>query len=561
MNTPQPLLYPWRFRIVIGLLLVLVAVIAWRIVDLQVINQKFLQEQGDARSLRNLVIPAQRGLISDRNGQPLAVSTPVMTLWANPKQLALTPERWPVLADALGKPLSQLSHRLQHNAGKEFMYLVRRLPPQTGEAVMNVVREHHIQGVYALEESRRFYPAGAVTAHLVGFTDLDDHGSEGIELAFEQALAGIPGRQQVIKSRRGDLIRDVRTVRAARPGQDLRLSIDLRLQYLANRELHEAVMSNGAKGGSVVIIDVRTGELLAMVNQPTYNPNNRTWLEPAMMRNRAMIDVFEPASTMKPFSMAAALETGRWKPEDTVQVGNGTLRIGRYTIRDLSRTEGPVLNLTGILIRSSNVGMSKIAFDIGGETLFNLMQRVGLGQDTGLGFPGERVGNLPNYRQWRPAETATLSYGYGLSVTAVQLARAYAVLANGGREVPITLLRRNTPPPTRQVIPESVAVTVQRMLQQVIEDPKGIWRARVAGYHVAGKSGTARRTGYKGYAANAYRSLFAGFAPASHPRYAVVVMIDDPSKAGYFGGLVSAPVFSRVMGATLQLMNIPPDNL
>ena len=359
------------------------------------------------------------------------------------------------------------------------------------------------------------------------------------------------------------MVDHVQVTRNAKAGKTLALSIDLRLQYLANRELRNALVENGAKAGSLVILDVKTGEVLAMANQPTYNPNNRRNLQPAMMRNRAMIDVFEPGSTMKPFSMSAALETGRWKPTDKVEVYPGTLQIGRYTIRDVSRTEGPVLDLTGILIRSSNVGMSKVAFDIGGEAIYSVMQKVGLGQDTGLGFPGERVGNLPNYREWRKAETATLSYGYGLSVTAIQLAHAYAALANNGRSVPLTMVRADRPADAVQVIPEPVAKTMQGMLQQVIEAPNGVYRAQVPGYHVAGKSGTARKTatGTKGYAENSYRSLFAGFAPMNNPRYVAVVVIDEPSKAGYFGGLVSAPVFSKVMSGTLRLMNVPPDNL
>jgi len=282
-----------------------------------------------------------------------------------------------------------------------------------------------------------------------------------------------------------------------------------------------------------------------------------------MMRNRAMIDVFEPGSTMKAISMSAALETGRWKPSDKVEVYPGTLQLGKYTIRDVSRTEGPVLDLTGILINSSNVGMSKVAFDIGGETIYHLAQKIGLGQPTGLDFPGERVGNLPNYRDWKKAETATLSYGYGLSVTAIQLAHAFSVLANNGRMVPLSLIHVDEAPKATQVIPENVAKTMQGMLQQVIEAPRGVFRAQVPAYHVAGKSGTARKTsvGTKGYAENSYRSLFAGFGPMSDPRYAIVVVIDEPSKAGYFGGLVSAPVFSKVMSGTLRLMNITPDNL
>ncbi|MGY1917412.1 peptidoglycan D,D-transpeptidase FtsI family protein [Pseudomonas tolaasii] len=555
--------YLWRFRIVLGILLLLVLVISWRILDLQVINRQFLQEQGDARSLRNLSLPAQRGLITDRNGEPLAVSTPVISIWANAKELSTAKEKWPLLAKSLSIPEQKLEHFLEKHSTKEFVYLSRRLPPEQADAVIDNVNQNKIPGVSTLEESRRFYPAGSLTAQVVGFTDLDDKGSEGVELAFDQILKGTPGKQRVLKDRRGHLIRDLGVVRPAKPGQTLALSIDLRMQYFSNRELQEGIKANDAFAGTVVVMDVKTGEILAMANQPTYNPNNRAHLLPSMMRNRALIDVFEPASTMKPFSMSAALETGRWKPTNTVEVGSGILKIGKYTIRDLSRTQGPVLDLTGILIRSSNVGMSKVAFDIGGEKVFDLMHRVGLGQDTGLGFPGERNGYLPNYKEWHQAETATLSYGYGLSVTAVQLAKAYSVLANGGKSVPISLLRVNAPPQAVQAIPKPIADTIRGMLQQVIDAPKGIYRAKVPGYHVAGKSGTARKTGagVKGYVVNSYRSIFAGFAPASDPRFAIVVVIDNPTKAGYFGGLVSAPIFSRIMTEALRISNIPPDDL
>ncbi|KRP62316.1 peptidoglycan synthetase FtsI [Pseudomonas trivialis] len=552
-------LYPWRFRLMLGLLALMVGAIAWRIIDLQVVDRDFLIGQGDARSLRHIPIPAHRGLITDRNGEPLAVSTPVTTLWANAKELQVAKDKWPQLAAALGQDPKALAERLEAQANKEFIYLVRGLTPEQGQQVLDL----KVPGVYGIEEFRRFYPAGETTAHMVGFTDIDDHGREGVELAYDEWLAGVPGKRQVIKDRRGRLIKDVQVTKNAKAGKPLALSIDLRLQYLANRELRNAIIENGAKAGSLVIMDVKTGEILAMVNQPTYNPNNRRNLQPAMMRNRAMIDVFEPGSTMKAISMSAALETGRWKPSDKVEVYPGTLQLGKYTIRDVSRTEGPVLDLTGILINSSNVGMSKVAFDIGGETIYHLAQKIGLGQPTGLDFPGERVGNLPNYRDWKKAETATLSYGYGLSVTAIQLAHAFSVLANNGRMVPLSLIHVDEAPKATQVIPEKVAKTMQGMLQQVIEAPRGVFRAQVPAYHVAGKSGTARKTsvGTKGYAENSYRSLFAGFGPMSDPRYAIVVVIDEPSKAGYFGGLVSAPVFSKVMSGTLRLMNITPDNL
>lgn len=551
-------LYPWRFRLVLLLLALMVGAIVWRIVDLHVFDHDFLKAHGDARSVRHIPIPAHRGLVTDRNGEPLAVSTPVTTLWANGKELQAGKAQWPVLAAALGQEPKGLAARLQANAEREFMYLVRGLTPEQGQRVLDL----KLPGVYAIEEFRRFYPGGEVTAHVVGFTDIDDRGREGMELAYEEWLAGVPGKRQVLKDRRGRLIKDVQVTQNAKAGKALALSIDLRLQYLAHRELRNALVEFGAKAGSLVMIDVKTGEVLAMVNQPTYNPNNRRDMQPAAMRNRAMIDVFEPGSTMKPFSMSAALASGRWKPADTVDVSPGTLQIGRYTIRDVSRSTAP-LSLTEILIKSSNVGMSKVAFDIGGESIYSVMQQVGLGQDTGLGFPGERVGNLPNHREWHKAETATLSYGYGLSVTAVQLAHAYSVLANGGRSVPLSLTRMDRKPGGVQVIPEAIAKTMQGMLQEVIEAPGGVFRAQVPGYHVAGKSGTARKVSQdsRGYRENAYRSLFAGFGPVDDPRIAVAIVIDEPSKGGYYGGLVSAPVFGKVMAGALRLMNVVPDNL
>lgn len=552
-------LYPWRFRVVVGLLALMVGAISWRIIDLQVVDRDFLKGQGDARSLRHIPIPAHRGLITDRNGEPLAVSTPVTTLWANPKEMQASKDRWPQLAAVLGQNPQQLIERLTQQANKEFIYLVRGLTPEQGQQVLDL----KVPGVYGLEEFRRFYPAGDVTAHMVGFTDLDDHGREGVELAYDEWLAGVPGKRQVIKDRRGRLIKDIQVTKNAKAGKTLALSIDLRLQYLATRELRNAIAEQDAKAGSLVIMDVKTGEVLAMVNQPTYNPNNRRSMFPAAMRNRAIIDVFEPGSTVKPISMSAALQSGRWKPTDKVEVYPGSLQIGRYTIKDVSKSEGPILDLTGILINSSNVGMSKIAFDIGGEAIYRVMSQVGLGQYTGLGFPGERVGNLPNHREWRKAETATLSYGYGVSVTALQLVHAYAALANDGKMVPLSILKVDKAPDAVQAIPQETAKTVQGMLQQVIEAPRGVFRAQVPFYHVAGKSGTARKAtvGSKGYTENAYRSLFAGFGPMSDPRYAIVVVIDEPGKGGYFGGLVSAPVFSKVMSGTLRLMNVPPDNL
>ncbi|MHB0850365.1 peptidoglycan D,D-transpeptidase FtsI family protein [Stutzerimonas nitrititolerans] len=553
----QGALYPWRFRIVLALLALMVGAIAWRIVDLQVLDQEFLKGQGDARSVRHIPIPAHRGLITDRHGEPLAVSTPVTTLWGSPRELQAARARWPELAEALGQDSATLTKRLQEQAEREFIYLVRGLTPQQGQRVLDL----KIPGVYEQEEFRRFYPAGEVAAHVVGFTDIDDRGREGMELAYEEWLAGVPGKRQVLKDRRGRLIKDVQVVKNAKAGKALALSIDLRLQYLAHSELRDVVQQYGAKSASLVMVDVETGEVLAMANQPTYNPNNRRNLQPAAMRNRALIDVFEPGSTVKPFSIAAALGTGKYHPESVINTLPGWMRIGRYTIRDVSR--GGQLNLTQILMKSSNVGISKIALDIGAEPVYAAMQQAGFGQSTGLGFPGERVGNLPNHRKWRDAETASLAYGYGLSVTAVQLAHAYSVLGNEGRNVPLSLLRLDQRPEGVQIIDKDISATVLQMLRAVVEeDGGGGSRARVPGYHVGGKSGTAKKvSGTGGYTKDAYRSFFAGVAPLSNPRIAVVVVVDEPSEGGYYGGLVAAPVFGKVTARALRLLNVAPDNL
>lgn len=549
---------PWRFYLVLALLGLMVAVIAGHMISMQLFEQDFLKDQGDARTVRHIPIPAHRGLITDRNGEPLAVSTPVTTLWVNPKELYAAADRLPELAKAVGWQEKRMIDHIEQNKNREFLYLERGLTPENGQRVLDL----KIPGVYGMEEFRRFYPAGEVTAHVLGFTDVDDRGREGIELAYENWLAGVPGKRQVLKDRRGRLIKDVQVTQNAKAGRPLALSIDLRLQYLAHRELRNAIQEFQAKAGSLVMVDVKTGEILAMVNQPTYNPNNRRNLDLNAMRNRAMVNVFEPGSTVKPFSIAAALGTGRWKPESTVDTSPGRLQVGRYTIRDVSRYSG-VLNLTGVLIKSSNVGVSKIAFDIGAEPIYEVMDKVGFGRDTGLGFPGERVGTLTARRVWQPAETATLSYGYGLSVTAVQLAHAYAVLGNEGKAVPLSMLRLDKPAESEQVLDARIARTVLGMLQSVIEEPGGVSRAQVPGYHVGGKSGTARKTasGTKGYAEDSYRSFFAGVGPINNPRIAMVVMIDEPTKGGYFGGLVAAPVFGRVMAGAMRMMNIAPDAL
>lgn len=548
--------YPSRFKFVLVLIALMVAVIVWKLADQHLINNQFLKNQGDLRSVRFIPIPAHRGIITDRNGQYLAVSSPAISLWANPKELIQEPNDWPKLAKALSQDVNTLVDRIKINSDKEFMYLARGLDPDQGNAIL----AQKFSGVYSLEEYRRFYPAGDVTAHIIGFTNIDDKGVEGVELAYDNWLKGVPGKREVLKDRRGHLIKDVQVISNAKAGKGVILSIDLRLQYLAARELHKALEEYGAASASLVLLDIKTGEILALANQPTFNPNNRSQLKPEEMRNRAMLDAFEPGSTVKPFSMTAALTTGRWKPSDTVDVTGGKLKVGTYIIKDVSRAS--ILDLTGVLKKSSNIGMSKIAFDIGAEPIYDVMQKVGFGKDTGLGFPGEGGGFLPVHRKWAMAETATLSYGYGLSVTPVQLAHAYATLANHGISVPLSLLKKNDLPKETQVLDPNVTKTILGMLQAVVEDEGGVFRARVNGYHIAGKSGTARKTSVnRGYTENHYRSFFAGIAPATNPRFAMVVVIDDPTKIGYFGGLVAAPVFSKVMAGTLRIMNITPDNL
>ncbi|PAV47725.1 cell division protein [Pseudomonas sp. HAR-UPW-AIA-41] len=559
MSSLDGALYPWRFRLVLALLAAMVAAICWRIVDLHVFDQQFLQDQGDARSLRHIPIPAHRGLITDRNGEPLAVSTAVTTLWANPKELMGAKQRWPQLAAVLGVQPATLAERIELHRKREFMYLVRGLTPEQGQSVTDL----KIPGVYAIEEFRRFYPAGEVTAHVVGFTDVDDKGREGVELAYEDWLAGVPGKRQVLKDRRGHLIRDLQVTQNAKAGKSLALSIDLRLQYLAHRELRNALVEFGAKAGSLVMIDVQTGEVLAMANQPTYNPNNRRNLNPAMMRNRAMIDVFEPGSAVKPFVVAMGLNSGKYQPETIIDTRPGYYQVGRKTVRDVHNYG--VLDITGVIKKSSNIGVARIALDIGGEQLFATLQQVGLGQDTGLGFPGERVGNLPNFRVWKPVETAVMSYGYGLSVTAVQLAHAYGVLGNKGLSVPLSMTRIDQRPTGVQVLDPKVAGQVLQMLRTVVDENGGTGsKARVPGYQVGGKTGTIHKTkAGGGYEEKRYRSVFAGLAPISNPRLACIVIIDEPRPlfGQYFGGFVAAPVFGKVMAGALRLMNVAPDNL
>lgn len=545
--------YTWRYVLVLVVLALVALTVCARLVYLQVESQDFLQDQGDRRVLRSETIPAYRGIIQDRNGEPLAVSTPVTTLWANPKELITQQHAWSVLAQKLGTTERLLRDRVLRNQEKQFIYLQRHMNP----AKANEILQLDIAGVYDLEERRRYFPASEVTAHLVGFTDIDEEGQEGLELAYEQQLKGVDGKKRVIKDLRRRTIKDVGLVNSAVPGQDITLSIDLRAQYLAYRELLSAVKEYQASAGMAVAIDIRTGEVLAMVNQPSYNPNNRANTDISRLRNRALTDVFEPGSTMKPFTIATALESGKWQPDSLVDTTPGYLRVGSKSIRDLSNYG--VIDLATIIAKSSNVGTSKLALSLEEGALSDMFSRLGFGQSTGAGFPGESVGMLPTRIRWRPIEIATLSYGYGLSVTATQLAQAYAVLGAGGIKRPVSLLKVDGDVPGVRVMEEEIARQVVRMMENVTSDHGTARRASVPGYRVAGKTGTVHKVGASGYQDHEYLALFAGLAPVEDPRIALVVIIDDPKGDAYYGGLVAAPVFSRIMAGMLRVKNISPD--
>lgn len=540
-----------------GLMLLLVVIglglLGGRIAILHVIDRPFLQGQGDARTLRTDTIPAHRGMITDRNGEPLAISTPVVTLWANPQELPTDSIQRLMLARALGVELEALNERLGRYGEREFMYLRRQMTPEAAQRILDL----RVPGVYAQNEYKRYYPAGEVTAQLLGVTNVDDAGQEGLELAYQPHLAGTPGQRRVLKDRRGRLVRDLQLLREARPGGDLSLSIDQRLQYMAYRELKAAVTEHEADGGVVVMMDARTGEVLAMANQPSYNPNNRAGIDPRGLRNQAIVDVFEPGSVMKPLAMAAIMESGRFDRDTVVDTSPGWMRIDRFTIRDI-RNYGE-LTLAGILEKSSNIGMSKLVLELDDPVVPDLYRRLGFGQSPETGFPGESTGSLPAPVRWSRSQWAAISYGYGLSVSALQLASAYTAIANDGVRMPPSLLRLSERSSGMPVIEPDVAHDLLRIMEESVQPGTGGRRAGVAGYRVAGKSGTVRKTSASGYQQNVYRSLFAGIAPVSDPRIVTVVMIDHPRGEEYYGGAVAAPVFSRVTGNALRLLDVPPD--
>jgi cell division protein FtsI (penicillin-binding protein 3) len=520
-----------------------------RALDVQIVRAAFYQKQGDMRHLRAVPIPAYRGAILDRNGEPLAISTPVTSIWANPGELLAANADLRALAKLLDLKLDFLQQRLTQFSDREFVYLRRHLNPELALKVQAL----DLPGVYSQREFRRFYPTGEVSAHLLGFTSIDDQGQEGAELAFDHWLRGSVGSRRVMQDRKGQHIADVALIKAAEPGQDLRLSIDRRIQYLAYRELKSAVLQHKASSGSLVMIDVPTGEILAMVNQPSYNPNLRERSGGANMRNRAATDVFEPGSVMKSLTIAAAMESGKFTARSLIDT-NIPAAAAKH-VRD-TRNYG-VLDLTGIMMHSSSIGVAKLAGELSSDQLYDMFQRFGFGATTGSGFPGESPGYLNDAKRWRDVEKATLSYGYGMSATPLQIARAYATLANGGRMRKPTMTF-NGDNPDEAVIDPALAQEINAMLETVVTKHGTAQLAQIANFRVAGKTGTVRKASAQGYQAR-YIGLFAGFAPASAPRVACVVVINDPLGGSYYGGLVAAPVFSKVVGGALRLLNVTPD--
>jgi cell division protein FtsI (penicillin-binding protein 3) len=546
----------WRFYVVVGVLCSLLALLVGRVLALQILDtergHRFLQNQGAMRSVRTAVIPAYRGVISDRRGEPLAVSTPVVSIWADPRVLAGS-ERLEELAGALNMSTAGLSEKLARYEGKRFMYLRRHLVPADAREIL----EKRFRGVHGEREYRRFYPAGEVAAQLVGFTNVDDQGIAGLELAYNDWLQGVPGKKRYIKDLHGEVVRDIGVLQAAKPGKNLTLSIDLRLQYLQHRELQRAIATTGAASGSIVTLDAHTGEILAMVNHPVYNPNSRKGVKAANMRNRAMTDVYEPGSTMKTLTLVAALESGRYTPETMIDTSPGRIRVGRKVYPD-PRNYGEI-TVTRVIQKSSQVGVTRMALDLGHEPIWNVFSRFGIGQPPGTGFPGESGGRLPNRPRWHATEKVSLAFGYGITATPLQLASAYSVFANDGLQQPVSLLALDGEmPPGNRVVSTDIADQVLEVLHAVTGEHGTARRARVEGHRVGGKTGTVHKVGPGGYIDDQYVALFAGIAPIDNPRLVTVVVLDDPQGEEYGGGAAAAPVFSRVTQGALRLLNVTP---
>ncbi|MCG7975260.1 MAG: penicillin-binding protein 2 [Candidatus Thiodiazotropha taylori] len=546
----QPSYRARRYTVLAVLALAYVSLI-WQSVDRQVFETAFLQEQGERRYLRTMKVSASRGMITDRNGEPLSISTPVKSVVANPRVVKSDNQTIGALASILDLNPDRL--RRQLSSDRSFVYLKRRINPDQAEKVAAL----EIKGLDLLSEYRRFYPSAEVMSHIVGFTNIDDQGQEGMELAYDQWLTGTPGAKRVIKDGSGRVVNQVENIQSPAPGKDLSLSIDRRLQFLAYRELKAAVAKHRARSGSVVILDAQNGEILAMVNSPAYNPNDLQDRRSSKLRNRSVTDVFEPGSTIKPFAVAAAMEQGKFRPTTPIDVSPGYMKVGRYLVRD-HRNYG-MIDVATVLRKSSNVGASKIALSMPPETLWQLYTKLGFGSSPGSLFPGESSGRLPHFSDWSSFEQATLSFGYGLSVTPLQLARAYAVLANDGERLPVSLLKLDQQPVGERVLRQSTARSVVAMLESVVSRDGSAPLAAVPGYRVAGKTGTAKKSVAGGYAEDKYLSLFVGMAPATRPRLVMAVFIDEPRGEEYYGGAVAGPVFSKVMSGALRLMNIPPD--
>lgn len=547
----------WRRWFVMSLLLIGAAGLVWRSVYLQWVDRDFLQNQGDARHLRVMELVANRGVIMDRNNEPLAISTPVDSVWVNPKVFLVNASVNDLhnLAKLLEMKPAELKEKIGQRRDREFVYVKRRVAPELAQRVEQL----GLPGVALQREYRRYYPMAEAAGHVVGFTSVDDEGQEGIELAFDEQLRGTRGAMRVLRDSLGNVVENVESIAEPQPGRDLVLSIDRRIQYLAYRELKAAVQTHRAKSASAVILDVQTGEVLAMVNQPAFNPNNRASFDTTHYRNRAVTDLFEPGSTMKSFTMAAALDAGKITPRTTIDTAPGYYRLGRNTIRDA--IDYGTIDVATILQKSSNVGTTKIALSMTPEQLWKMFNRVGFGAVSGSGFPGEAGGVIGDYWRWKQIQQASHSYGYGMSVTALQLARAYGVLAADGILKPVSFVKVDEVPQGERVMPAAVARQVRGMLESVVAD-KGTGKlARVSGYRVSGKTGTVHRSSNGGYDDDRFSALFAGMAPATKPRLAMVVVIHEPSGNEYHGGSVAAPVFGKVMAGALRLLNVAPDDL
>jgi cell division protein FtsI (penicillin-binding protein 3) len=554
MNAAQQIIIKlpaWRRRTLLIVVLLGFGVLLGRSVYLQGMHRAFLQQKGDARYSRALTLSAHRGMITDRNGEPLAISTPVESIWASPPDVKTNPAQVKKLASLLDMKPAEVSKKVDDDQ-REFVYLKRRIPPELAGEVMRL----GIPGVFMQREYRRYYPAGEVTAHLVGFTGVDENGQEGFELAYQSWLSGKAGSRRVIKDRQGHIVEDLEAVKVPQDGHDLVLSIDRKIQYLAYRELAHAVETHKAKAGAAIVLDAKTGEILAMANMPTYNPNNPVNIN-GRSRNRAIVDIYEPGSTLKPFTIAAALEAGTFKPETQIQTSPGWLKIGSATVHD-AHPEG-LLTVAQVIQKSSNVGAAKIALTLQPQYMWSALNQMGFGSPVHAGFPGEASGKLRPYKTWRPIEQATMAFGHGISVSLLQLARGYGIFANDGELMPVSLLKTKDAPIGQQVISAETAHQVKDMLEMVVQPGGTAPRAQVLGYRVAGKTGTAHKLGIGGYQSDKYISSFIGMAPASNPRLIIAVMIDEPSDGQYYGGAVAAPVFSAVMSGALRMLAVPQD--